>query len=196
MAMMGPGARARRWPGAGRAAAAGAWLALLGLGCGDGEAGAPFADATPVGGDTEEPPGRRLDAPIDAPVTVEIGDAGPPFSRLADGATLFLERGSQGLQHIYFSVSAELPPGFYTVTHAFSASADPAPPYLLGPTELSVPFTADDRGAGTTAFGILSVIPVPEPLIAEGALHLHVRVDTRGGAEAGVSSRAIRIAWP
>lgn len=180
--------RDRRLAVVGRAA----WLVSL-TACGD--TGAP---APPVDAGSEVVAEAGLDAPLGDEIPVGLGEGGAPFTRLGEGATLLLERGSQGLQHVYFSVSAELPAGFHAVSHAFSTSASPAPPYLLGPSQLSVPFvTGDDSPAGTTlAFGILAVVPVPEPLLEAEPLYLHVRVDARDGTGAGRVSRAVRVAWP
>ncbi len=173
-----------------------ALVALLGSACG---AGMPATDAPPS--ERPAPAPEPLDpswAPFAESLDLEVGTGASGFEPLEDGATMILERGSQGLQHVYVGLRAEVPPGFRRVTLAITPSARPEAPWLVAPVTLRVPWSASPGRPGWSELtGLALVVEAPDALIDAGDCYLHIRVadGDAGGDRGGQATRRVRVDW-
>lgn len=160
-----------------RELASGAWglsLGVLAAGCG------------PVGGGG------------DAAV---IGDAGPArlvlgtgetsFTPIAEGQTLELARGCQGLQHVWTALDEQgLDPRGLRVTLALTRVGDGT--VVSAPFDVRLTFDGTDAGDATLS-GLMLVVPTPDAAIGPELVMTGTLVD-RAGRTASASVH-VRVVW-
>lgn len=140
----------------------------------------------------EAPATSRDASPIDAAqpsaFAVALGTGSAMFEPLDAEGTLVLERGPQGLQHVYVSVRAPVEEGLHEVEVIIERDAR----VLSAPTRLRVPFLREaDREAEAT--GLLVVVPDPSGFTEGESARLRVRVEAAGAW--GASERDVRLRW-
>lgn len=168
-------------------------LLSLALACGEAATVLDDAGAPPI--PLAEPP-PDFWAPFAEPLEIELGTGTERFEPLEEGTTLTLERGSQGLQHVYVSVRGLAPPGFRRVAIAISVDPRPVEPWLVEPFVIRAPWSASPEAeARSEVVGLVVVVEAPDALIAASQAHLHVRVQD-GEERGGWASQRVRVAWP
>jgi hypothetical protein len=134
----------------------------------------------------------QLDAPPTPSVALIVGTGTTTFQPLGDPPVFLLERGTQGLQHIWIALRAPLPRAFHRVTLALGTPGDS----LVEPFQQNIPFSTDGPPeAPAQALGVLLVVADAERATARAAWDLHIRLDSAAGAVARVTL-PVRIAWP
>jgi len=133
----------------------------------------------------DEPP---LPTPADCDFALVIGTGASGFEALPE--SLVLERGTQGLQHIYVSVetnAANLPDGLHPVTLTLTTGADATPRARMS---LTVPWTG--VGDLRTVAGMVFVIEDPSLLVDVPAT---LTASVGYGAETGCAAAPVILSW-
>jgi hypothetical protein len=149
-----------------------ALLALLVVGCG---APLPMSDAGP--GDA-------------GPLTFELGEGQSTFRAIAEGDTLLLARGCQGLQHVWITLRATgIDPRGVHVQLRLTRASDG----VEVASELSIRLSFTEQG-GFVELSSLQLV-VPDPSVAlDQDLVLEGEIVDRDGRSASVT-HVVRIAW-
>lgn len=153
-----------------RAAALG--LALVALGC-------------------STPPARDA-GPSDAgPVSLALGTGEQAFAPVAEGETLLLARGCQGLQHVWIALRATglAPRGVHV--HLSLARDDGTE--VSAPFDTAITFTPDARSAAEDLSGLMLVVPTPDDALGL-PLTLRAEVTDREGRSAAAAA-PVTLAW-
>ena len=118
-----------------------------------------------------------------------LGTGKTTFEPLEDGGVLVLERGSQGLQHIYVSLRAPISEGFHLIDltltfddHVYSS-----------PTRVNAPFLSVPGEGVTELVGQYVVVPEPTGVLDVPAT-LRASVESSVGGF-GEVVREVRVSW-
>jgi hypothetical protein len=121
---------------------------------------------------------------------LELGTGEDRFVPVADGDVLPMERGFQGLQHVWVSVRAhDFDPDRAIVALALTGEVDGTE--VTDPQRLRLPFELGDGYAERV--GMQLVVPEPD-LALNRDLQLSVAVENRAGVAAAAEVR-VRVQW-
>jgi hypothetical protein len=152
------------------------WLCLLLAGCGSG---ANAADAA-----------SDLDARREPNLELMVGTGRDDYQELDASGTLVLERGPQGLQHVYVSVRAPVEEGL----HRVELTVEGEDRVLSAPTRMNAPFLGIPASPMSECLGLLVVIPSPDGYTDGRTATLRVEVESRGG-DRGLFERPVQLRW-
>lgn len=126
------------------------------------------------------------------PLALELGTGEHAFTAIADGDTLLLARGCQGLQHVWIALRATgIAPRGVGVHLELTRDSDGG--LVSAPFDTAITFTPDATGAFVELTGLMLVIPTPDaglvqPLVLRGI------VTDRAGRTTG-AMRSVTLAW-
>jgi hypothetical protein len=146
---------------------------LFVLGCAPGEA------ATDAGPSSDFP--------------IELGSGRETFQALDDGATLYLERGFQGAQHVLSSVRIEGPASGRYLTTLDLVRDDGT--QLSEPSSVSLPYAELDDGSGAELLGYRLVVgndAVEDAIGRDAKVSVVVEVPDVGSA---YDERRVHLEW-
>jgi hypothetical protein len=132
-----------------------------------------------------------LDGAREPTLALSVGTGRDVFEPLDAQGTLVLERGSQGLQHVYVSVRAPVQEGL----HLVDLRIDGDDRVLSAPTRLSAPFLEVPEAGVSECVGLLVVVPSPDGHTDGRAAVLRVDVEARDGGGRGVLERSVQLRW-
>jgi len=127
------------------------------------------------------------DREISFELTMGTGKAA--FERLDDGGVLVLERGSQGLQHIYVSLRAPIAEGFHLIDLSLTYNGE----VFSSPTRVNAPFLSVSGEELTELVGQYVVVPEPTGVLDVTAT-LRASVASSDGGY-GEVLREVRVRW-
>jgi len=119
-----------------------------------------------------------------------VGTGRDAFEELDAEGTLVLERGTQGLQHVYVSLRAPIPEGL----HMIDVSLVRGDRALSAPTRISAPFLAIPGEDLAELAGQLVVVLEPDGATDGTPSTLRARVEPLGGGH-GEAEREVRLRW-
>lgn len=152
------------------------------------DAGSNNADAAL---DVDVTPDSSADAQEVSEPTFEltVGTGQDAFEPLDADGMLLLERGPQGLQHVYVSLRAPIPEGLHLID--LSITYDDRT--FSAPTRVNAPFISVPGEDFAELVGQLVVIPEPNDVLDAPAT-LRARVEPRDGGF-GEVDREVRVRW-
>lgn len=150
--------------------------------------GVACTSSTP--GDPSTPIVRDAGEDLPSSFELTIGTGRDRFEELDAEGTLVLERGTQGLQHVYVSLRAPVTEGL----HPVELSIFEGEHVLSAPTRLSVPFVAMEGSVTAEMVGQLVVVPDPSGFTEGRPATLRARVDSRADG-VGTTERVVRLRW-
>ena len=122
---------------------------------------------------------------------VTLGTGRKTHMPLADGDTLHLELGHQGLQHVLVSIRLDgLPQARYDVDFLLLRDDGVA---IAGPTQIRLPFVGMPDGSGAELFGYTLVVMEPDLGVGHDAL-LSVAVEGPEG-DVAMDERSVHVEW-
>ena len=140
-------------------------------------------------GETPEKPDELVmpDREISFELTMGTGKAA--FETLDDGGVLVLERGSQGLQHIYVSLRAPIAEGFHLIDLSLTYNGE----VFSSPTRVNAPFLSVSDEGLTELVGQYVVVPSPT-FVLDVTATLRASVASNDGGY-GEVVREVRVRW-
>ena len=138
-----------------------------------------------------ESPGASNDAIPESEPTFELtmGTGQDAFEPLDEGGVLVLERGSQGLQHVYVSLRAPIAEGLHLIDLSVTFNGR----VFSSPTRVNAPFISVPGEEFAELVGQFVVIPEPGGVLNVPAT-LRARVEPSAGGF-GEVVREVRIRW-
>jgi hypothetical protein len=121
---------------------------------------------------------------------LEVGTGRDAFEEIDAEGTLVLEKGPQGLQHVYVSLRAPVTEGFHSVDIAIEAVERP----LSAPTRVNAPFVMVPGQAFAEMVGQLVVVPNPEGFTDGRSATLRAHLETQSG-DFGAAERVVHLRW-
>jgi hypothetical protein len=146
---------------------------------------ATIGGCAPLGGGSDA-------GPTDAgPALVALGTGETSFTPIAEGQTLELARGCQGLQHVWTALRAEgLDPRGVRVTLMLARVGDGT--VVSAPFDVRLTFDGADAGDATLS-GLMLVVPTPDAAIGPELVMTGTLVD-RAGRTASASVH-VHVVW-
>lgn len=135
-------------------------------------------------------PADEPDAGLAPSFELVLGTGREAFEALDAEGTLELERGSQGLQHVFVSVRAPVAEGLHLVD-VVVAGDDRA---LSAPTRVNAPFVEVAGRDVAELVGLLVVVPEPDGYTDGRRARLRVVVEPRSGG-LGAAEREVQLRW-
>ena len=118
-----------------------------------------------------------------------MGTGRDAFEPLPDGGELVLERGSQGLQHIYVSLRAPIAEGLHLIDVTITSNGR----VFSSPTRINAPFLSVDGQEFSELVGQFVVVPEPTDVLNAPAT-IRARVELNE-VEFGQIERSVRVRW-
>ena len=118
-----------------------------------------------------------------------LGTGRDSFEPLEEGGVLILERGTQGLQHIYVSLRAPIAEGLHLIDLSLTFNNV----RYSSPTRVNAPFLSVDGEDFTELVGQFVVVPEPSGVLDVPAT-LRAQVEPSGGGFAEVVQE-VTVSW-
>jgi hypothetical protein len=119
-----------------------------------------------------------------------VGTGRDAFEVLDSRGTLVLERGPQGLQHVYVSLRAPITEGFHAIDIAIESEGR----LLSAPTRVNAPFVAEPEDQFVEMVGQIVVVPDPNGFTDGAPATLRARLESRSRGF-GMTERVIHLRW-
>ncbi len=131
--------------------------------------------------------------PSDAgPISVLLGTGAHEFTPIAEGQTLLLARGCQGLQHVWIALRATgIAPRGVGVSLSLTRASDGTT--VSAPFDTAITFSPDATGSFEDLSGLMLVVPTPDAALAM-PLMLSVTITDRQGRTSS-STLDVTLAW-
>jgi len=118
-----------------------------------------------------------------------MGTGRDAFEPLPDGGDMVLERGSQGLQHVYVSLRAPIAEGLHLIDVTITSNGR----VFSSPTRINAPFLSVDGEDFSELVGQFVVVPEPADVLDAPAV-IRARVELND-VEFGQVERSVRVRW-
>ena len=118
-----------------------------------------------------------------------LGTGRDAFEPLPEGGELVLERGNQGLQHIYVSLRAPIAEGLHLIDVTITSNGR----VFSSPTRINAPFLSVDGEDFSELVGQFVVVPEPTDVLDAPAT-IRARVELND-VDFGQIERSVRIRW-
>jgi hypothetical protein len=139
---------------------------------------------------TDAGPDPSLDA--GPPATLVIGAGESVLAPIADGDTLLLARGCQGLQHVWITLGAtNIDPRGVRVALSLTRASDGL--VVSSVFDIRLSFTPEADGASAQLSALTLVVPTPDDAL-DRDLVMHGEIRDRAGRVA-TQDLHVRIAW-
>ncbi len=159
-----------------------------------GDASSPSNDAAP-----DMDAASEMDASSDTSMDMQemieptfeltVGTGQNAFEPLDAEGELVLERGPQGLQHVYVSLRAPLAEGFHTIDLSITVGDR----VISAPTRVNAPFLSVPGEDFVEMVGQLVVVPEPNGALGVPGT-LRAQVEPSGGGF-GLVDREVQVRW-